>query len=394
VEWLSRSLRTVEFGRAIASRLLLCSSCSYLHSFSNHFNHRNNWRMWLGDLAPEPGRHSFTNALIEVLEDWIGRKSFSAAMLHSEILSVLKQSRPRYNREISKTPVYIVTTSNPKSCSIEISRRPQPGPNSSRLAPSREGEYSCTTSSNVSAECDRFDLSALIDTLPDKTFILPHVIISVALETDQTLDMKSFEAWVREFPALAKYAKIQGVYKGYPTLVLLAVPVVIWNLLPEDPACNFVGYVRTDNLLDHELQQTQGSAQVENKVATQLHFGENPPPIDDATGNSLYLVPLPSQLQQRTIHKNLPSTYSLIASALNELTLPVKEFAFIIVDENGDSKEFTSSSLIPYHQRVFSNNFRRDFFYSVLRSSNPDPYDSETYANSGMYLVPSEQRNL
>jgi hypothetical protein len=347
------------------------------------------WETW----APEPGSHSFTNALIEVLEDWIDRNSFSAAMLHSEILSVLKQSRPRYNREISKTPVYIVTTSNPKTCSIEISRRTQPDKDRkpSELTPSCEGEDYPTTSSNISVESDRFDLSSLIETLPDKTFVLPHVIISVALETDQTLDMKSFEAWVKEFPALAKYAKVQGVYKGYSTLVLLAVPVVVWNFLPEDPACNFVGYVRTDNLLDRELEKNQLSSHEENKVATQLNFGENPHPIDDAKGNSLHPVPLPSQLQQQNTEKSLPSAYSLIASALKELALPVKEFAFIVVDENGNSKEFTSPSLKPYHQQVFSNKFRRDFFRSVLRNSDPDPYDSESYANSGMYLVHPEK---
>jgi hypothetical protein len=264
------------------------------------------------------------------------------------------------------------------------------GSNSSELAPSSTRECSPTTGSNISVESDRFDLSTLIETLPDKTFLLPHVIVSVALETDQTLDMKSFEEWVKQFPALAKYAKIQGVYKGYSTLVLLAVPVVIWNLLPEDPACNFVGYVRTDNLLDREPRKDQGSAPEDIKVATQLSFSEKSPPVDDATGNSLHSVPLPSQLQQQTTHKHLPSTYSLIASALKELALPVKEFAFIVVDENGDSKEFTSPSLTPYHQQVFSNKFRRDFFRSVLRNSDPDPYDSEAYANSGMYLLPSE----
>jgi hypothetical protein len=77
------------------------------------------WETW----APEPGRHSFTNTLIEVLEDWIEHKCFSAAMLHCEVLSILKQPRPRRNREISKTPVYIVSTSNPKTCSIELGRR-------------------------------------------------------------------------------------------------------------------------------------------------------------------------------------------------------------------------------------------------------------------------------
>jgi len=355
------------------------------------------WETW----APEPGSHSFTNALIEVLEDWIDRKSFSAAMLHSEILSVLKQSRPRYNREISKTPVYIVTTSNPKTCSIEISRRTQPdeGPTSSGLASSREREDSPTTCSNISVESDLFDLSALIDTLPDKTFLLPHVIISVALETDQALDMKSFEAWVKQFPALATYAKIQGVYKGYSTLVLLALPIVIWNLLPEDPACNFVGYVRTDNLLDRDLQRHNKSTLEENQVVTQLKFSERVPPIDATTWKSLYPVSLLSSLQQRTTHHRLPPTSASIQSALKEqLDLDVKDFALILIEENGNQQEFTSHSLAPYHHRVFSENFQEGFRRSLRESmrdgSSRDPYDSEAYANSGVYHLRFQLRIL
>jgi hypothetical protein len=225
------------------------------------------WETW----APEPGRHSFTNTLIEVLEDWVDHKSFSAAMLHCEVLSVLKQPWRRKNREISKTPVYIVSTSNPKSCSIELGRRSplthvarktiqgidsasssscQPQLSSSMVtnAASSQGGVSLSNADND----DKFDLSSLLATLPDKTFILPHVIVSVAWETDQTLDLDGFQQWMRLFPALAKYSKIEGVYHSHSTLVLLSVPVVVWNMLPEDPACNFVGYARSTNLLKPE----------------------------------------------------------------------------------------------------------------------------------------------
>jgi hypothetical protein len=34
-----------------------------------------------------PGEYSFTNTLIDVLDDWINRRSFSAPCLHAEILS-------------------------------------------------------------------------------------------------------------------------------------------------------------------------------------------------------------------------------------------------------------------------------------------------------------------
>jgi len=48
---------------------------------------------------------------------------------------------------------------------------------------------------------------------------------------------------------LVKFAKVEAVYKSFSTLVLLSVPVFIWNLLPEDPACSFVGYVTSTNIM-------------------------------------------------------------------------------------------------------------------------------------------------
>jgi hypothetical protein len=220
------------------------------------------WETW----APLPGRHSFTNTLIEVLEDWIERKSFSAAMLHCEVLSVLRQSRPRRNREISKTPIYIVSTSNPKTCSIELARRQLLAPDAAPVVNSKPslaqsqvtaspktdaaestGEGSQAVAAN---EEDKFNLSSLSATLPDKTFVFPHVILSVALEEDQVLDLDGFQHWIELFPALAKYAKIEGVYPSHSTLLLLTVPVVVWNMLPDNPAFNFVGYARSGNLLE------------------------------------------------------------------------------------------------------------------------------------------------
>ena len=204
------------------------------------------WETW----APEPGRHSFTNALIEVLEEWIDRRSFSAAMLHSEVLSVLKATRPKKRLEISKTPIYIVTTSNPKTCSIEICKRSQGSMSQSYVQSEscNPDQSSTQVSATEPAEPeDKFDLSSLVATLPDNTFALPHVIMSVALETDQMLDVNAFEQWMKDFPAVARYAKVQGVYQSYSILVLLSVPVVVWNLLPENSACNFVGYAKSED---------------------------------------------------------------------------------------------------------------------------------------------------
>jgi hypothetical protein len=98
-------------------------------------------------IAAEPGRFSFTSALIEVLEEWINR-TFSVAMLHSKILSVLKHERPELlggtrRVECRRTPVYIVTTENPEAVSIILSRmRPGTKSGDTSISSKRGREYS------------------------------------------------------------------------------------------------------------------------------------------------------------------------------------------------------------------------------------------------------------
>lgn len=77
---------------------------------------------------------------------------------------------------------------------------------------------------------------------------IPHVLISLALEEDQgIIDAVSCRRWLGDFPALVKYATVEGVYRSYSTLVMLSVPVMIWDLLRGDPACSFVGFLVSPN---------------------------------------------------------------------------------------------------------------------------------------------------
>lgn len=192
-------------------------------------------------IAPDPGRYSFTNALIEVLGEW-RVKTFSAAMLHAEVLARLKHPRPilingkRF--EARSTPVHFMMTSDHRAPSIEMSRlipierrppSPPRDPSPSGMALGRgPTESECYTEPNE-----------------DK----PHVMISLALEDDQRLDLNAWEQWLSSFPALAKYVKVQGVFKSHSTLLLLSMPVTVWDLLPDDQACSFVAFIRSNNLI-------------------------------------------------------------------------------------------------------------------------------------------------
>lgn len=200
-------------------------------------------------IAPEPGRFSFTDTLIRVLEEWIS-KPFTAAMLHSEILSRLKHKRPErvgsQRIERRRTPIYIVTTADIKACSIQLSKLIIPSVSELGVvldgAPKIEG-------GNASSPKPSKDVQGLADVEPGRTLETPHVLISVALEENQILDGEACGQWLSTFPALAKFAKVQSVFKSYSTLLLVSLPVMVWDLLPENSACSFVGYVSSNDLL-------------------------------------------------------------------------------------------------------------------------------------------------
>ncbi|PVH73436.1 hypothetical protein DL98DRAFT_51850 [Cadophora sp. DSE1049] len=218
--------------------------------------------------APPPGEHSFTNTLINVLDDWIDKRSFSASCLHAEILSQLKLKENRKGREGTKlewcvTPIHINCTQDPKAPSIELCHRnvllhPQEVPRTSNL----ENAHSHQTLASVSADADAMDLD-FVDTDPLSSplsslssvastgeYSTPHVIISVALEENQAaLDVKETARWLASIPFLAKWAKVEGVFKSFSTLLLVSVPVPVWNMLPDHPAYSFVGYATSPNLV-------------------------------------------------------------------------------------------------------------------------------------------------
>jgi len=247
--------------------------------------------------APEPGAHSFTSELIEVLHKWRHR-IFSVGMLHSELLVNLRHPKPRKDMfgkivESRRTPVYFITTPNCQVLSITLARGPDKDPHLTPSARPRKRQrtspepdtpenyvlggnksevLAATPTTSMSSEESSLSHIAALDpgkyasselhrVLPEGDFELPHVLISLALEGEQLLDVKAWERWLADCPSFAKYAKIEGKYKSRSTLLILSLPVVIWNMLPENLAYSFIGYVESPNHAGEQLRQDQADSQ-------------------------------------------------------------------------------------------------------------------------------------
>lgn len=253
VDW--SSIQTL-FGSAMSDVLVLLDCCAAASSASG---------AGLGVMeaiaacgfetkAPPPGEFSFTNTLIEVLVEWADRPCFSAAMLHTEVLFVLKQKRPERGRDGRKyewcsTPIHLVYTGNPKLpgieiCSLKSGSTAENAPPNAPLSSQRSA--ACIDAMDIDNNTSENDLAACD---PSGNYRVPHVLISIALDENQAcLDAASCRRWLADFPALAKYATVEGIYKSYSTLIMLSMPVMIWDLIPENLACSFIGYVVSPNL--------------------------------------------------------------------------------------------------------------------------------------------------
>ncbi len=164
-------------------------------------------------------------------------------MLHAEVLARLKHPRPEMRNgkhfEARSTPVHFMMTANHRAPSIEMSRVLSNG----TLPPSPPQELAFE---DGPAEGRSAGPPEMFESEPSED--VPHVMISLALEDDQRLNINDWEHWLQSIPAIARYVKVQGVFKSHSTLLLLSMPVMVWDLLPENRACNFVAFVRSNNL--------------------------------------------------------------------------------------------------------------------------------------------------
>ena len=220
--------------------------------------------------APGVGQHSFTRSLIDELRYLRRTSPFSTSLLHNKVLSRVKYWKPRYDssarhQEMRKTPIYIVISNETRPRSIELEPRPPPlstvnevtvtaNRTSSPDPPLHDSAPSSLSlsadASSTSGPASESSCSSVSEVWPDKKFECPKVLISVALEEEQWLSAPQWADWMRSIPGLVKYANIEGIYKSDSTLLLISVPIAVWNLIPPSSAISFIGFSRSPNLLN------------------------------------------------------------------------------------------------------------------------------------------------
>ncbi|KAK2003409.1 hypothetical protein LX36DRAFT_666505 [Colletotrichum falcatum] len=164
-------------------------------------------------IAPDPGCDSFTNALIEVMQEWRLR-GFSAAMIHAEVLACLKHPRSVTVNgklfEARSTPVHFMMTSNHKAPHIKLFRVVPAG----KWPPSPPQDILAIADGNELPEGVTGERGPGGPISGEPKEDTPHVMISLAPEDDQHLDLNAWKQWRLNLPTMAKYVKVQGSFKS------------------------------------------------------------------------------------------------------------------------------------------------------------------------------------
>ena len=238
--------------------------------------------------APGVSEHSFTRSLIDELQYWCGNPSNSVAMLHMRVLATMKHWKPRTSRtsidERRKTPIHTLLDNQGRSRSIQLIPLPMKPPPLAELpaalteTPCSESPGSHTGSSGASDDSNLdSSQSSTSHIWSDPDFRSPKALISLALEEDQWLSPNAWAEWLEGIPAKVKAACVEGVYRSYSTLVLLSIPVQTWDMLPDNPAVNLIGFVMSDNLLQNPpLKGLLGEYSIPDQVRTLPTAGGSP----------------------------------------------------------------------------------------------------------------------
>lgn len=204
-------------------------------------------------VAPDVGSHSFTHTLVQVLGQRSvpsradeGPRPFTDVSLHSQMLT-----------ELSKWPVYLqrdrdgsYRRSKHGHHVVEPCRRRTPiyqflsrnkAPKPIYICPIPDNDAILPSHGQPQLDSETGDCSS------------PHVLISVRLGTDHLCDadIQTVVHCLHSIPGgdglNAPMVTIEAIYPSLSTLLILRMPLALWDLLPKDESMSLIGYVTGAN---------------------------------------------------------------------------------------------------------------------------------------------------
>ncbi len=264
------------------------------------------------------GPYSFTANLTEALARLGSGRPFSIQRLHEEIIAMqhLKSlSTPSINGSSTgsagheRMPVcFSLTPGVLQTITISpIGAQPPPMPN---LMPSLMDSLGDGESSrNNPVDLVRANSA-------DLTFEEMRALVCTTFLGEPSHEMASFKQWLHNTPMAASKIAVEGMFHGPPTVLLISMPIAVWNVLAADRTCGFLGYVNSHNMTT-EYQRLVGGISPLSKAAT---FKE----LEDAkilTEARQAAASTPVMLRHEPLHPDQMQQDALRAEAMDPMGL-------------------------------------------------------------------------
>ncbi|KUI60601.1 Zinc finger and BTB domain-containing protein 11 [Cytospora mali] len=191
-----------------------------------------------GQRDSEHPTHSFTTYLVESLYKLGTGRPFTAQRLHEEIMRqrhddlATKQTNGGAAKPLppERTPTFFTLTPG-KAQHLT-------------LAPLRPG------GTPAQQDADAQDSPFGSGPLPDLTFDEARVLACTTFVGDASPDMVFYNQWLQQMPPTASKITMEGMFLGPPTMLLISMPLSIWNVVQHDKVCCFLGYINSHNMID------------------------------------------------------------------------------------------------------------------------------------------------
>ncbi|EAQ92260.1 hypothetical protein CHGG_00495 [Chaetomium globosum CBS 148.51] len=83
----------------------------------------------------------------------------------------------------------------------------------------------------------------------DLTLDERRVLVCTTFVGDASPDMAFFNQWLHNIPGAASKFTVEGMFLGPPTMLLISMPLNVWNIVQHDKVCCFLGYINSHNMI-------------------------------------------------------------------------------------------------------------------------------------------------
>jgi hypothetical protein len=221
--------------------------------------------------AREAGGRSFTLNLVEALGKLGTGRPFSIQRLHEEIVSMkhsvfvqppMANGSGKAGAGHERMPVcFSLTPGALQSITLApIGQQQQPPPPLPVASPLGSPE------NDILRNHDQAQIMR-VSSNSDLTFDEMRALVCTTFLGEPSQEMASFKQWLHNTPVAASKIAVEGMFHGPPTVLMVSMPIAVWNVVAADRTCAFLGYINSHNMTTEYQRLISGIVPI-NKAAT------------------------------------------------------------------------------------------------------------------------------